>query len=73
MIGAGLVNVCNLRVGDLDRSIQDEAAGSIEGKYFPFTCHDGHLAYVSLDSGGKTMGTQPLDWLLQAKAGPCVC
>ncbi|CAL8472075.1 g11617 [Coccomyxa elongata] len=64
----GLANVCNLRVGDLDRSIKDEAAGIIEGIYFPFTCHDGHLAYASLDYGERILwySREFQDWNINA-------
>ena len=52
---AGLSTACTLLVGSLDESVKEQAAGSIEGEYFPFMCHDGHLAYASLDSGGGAL------------------
>ena len=50
--------MCSLRVGNLDEGVKVQAAGNVEGDYFPFMCHDGHFAYASLDFGGETLDDQ---------------
>ncbi|EIE23573.1 hypothetical protein COCSUDRAFT_53394 [Coccomyxa subellipsoidea C-169] len=64
----GLSTACTLLVGSLVESVKEQAAGSIEGEYFPFMCHDGHLAYASLDSGERILwySRDYKDWNINA-------
>lgn len=61
-----LIGACNIRVSDLQKGVREQAAGTFEGDYFPFGCHDGHLAYASIDDGGKTMAL----YIMTSEYGP---